>query len=75
MGGGISVLAGNSASIDATLIVVNAALGGTGGGTSGQGGGLYIDPAADVTLSPSVEVTFNFASTSADNIFGSYTVS
>ena len=47
------------------------------GGVSGQGvgGGLYIDPAADVTLSTSTEVIFNFASTSDDNIFGVYTIS
>ncbi|MGO9112125.1 MAG: right-handed parallel beta-helix repeat-containing protein [Thermoguttaceae bacterium] len=79
LGGGISVLAGNSASIDTTQIVANAALGGSSGwgGVSGQGvgGGLYIEADADVTLTPLVEVTWNFASTSADNIFGSYTVS
>jgi hypothetical protein len=78
-GGGLSVLAGSSASIDASLIVLNAALGGvTGtGGASGQGigGSLYIGTTADVTLSTSSEVMFNFASTSDDNIFGTYTTS
>lgn len=47
------------------------------GGTSGEGigGGLYIDAGADVTLTKSTEVIFNFASTSDDNIFGTYTKS
>ena len=78
-GGGLSVLAGSSASISSTAIVFNAAPGGAAGkgGTSGQGkgGGLYIDTTADVTLSKSTEVIFNFASTSDDNIFGVYTTS
>jgi hypothetical protein len=73
LGGSISVLAGNSASIDATLIVANSALAGSpgSGGTSGDGigGGLYIESGADVTLSSS-EATCNFASTIDDNIFG-----
>jgi hypothetical protein len=77
-----TVITGNTtASIDTTQIVANAALGGSPGcgrtGASGQGvgGGLYIDAGAGVTLSPSVDVIFNFASTSNDNIFGKYTVS
>ncbi len=76
-GGGLSVLAGSAASIDATWIVANAALGGSAltGGSSGQGsgGGLYIDTSTGVTLSKSSKVIFNFASTSADDIFGVYT--
>ncbi len=81
LGGGCYVLGTTTASIDATQIVANAALGSATGcgrtSTSGQGvgGGLYIDTGADVTLSPSIEVDCNFASTSNDNIFGTYTVS
>ena len=47
------------------------------GGTSGQGqgGGLYIGTTADVTLDLSTVVIFNYASTSGDNIFGTYTIS
>ncbi len=76
-GGGVSVLAGSSAAIDATWIFANAALGGAAGcgGVSGQGvgGGLYIDSDAVVVLSTSSEVFFNFASTSNKDIFGVYT--
>jgi hypothetical protein len=78
-GGGLSILAGSSAAIDGTWIAFNAALGGVAGkgGTSGEGigGGLYIDTGADVTLSKSTEVVFNYASTNDDNIFGTYTIS
>jgi hypothetical protein len=78
-GGGVSVLAGSSAAIDATRITLNSAAGGVAGtgGSSGQGigGGLFIDTGADVTLSKSTKVIFNFASTSDDNIFGTYTIS
>ncbi len=78
-GGGLSVLAGSSASVDSTLIVLNAALGGAGGtgGSSGQGqgGGLYIGTTADVTLDKSTVVLFNYASTSGDNFYGTYTIS
>ncbi len=70
-GGGLYVLGTTTASIDATLITFDAAM----GGSSGSGGGLYIDTLAGVTLSKSSKVLFNFASTSGDNIFGSYTIS
>jgi len=77
-GGGVYVLGTTTASIDATLIAFDAALGGSSGtgGASGQGsgGGLYIDTGAGVTLSKSSRVLFNLASTSADDIFGVYTV-
>ena len=45
------------------------------GGSSGQGtgGGLYIGTGALVTLTKSSKVIRNFASTSADDIFGTYT--
>ena len=70
---------GSSAALDTTWITLNAARGGVGGtgGTSGEGigGGLYIDAGANVTLSKSTEVIFNFASTKDDNIFGTYTKS
>ena len=78
-GGGVSVLAGSSAAIDDTLIMLNAALGGSAGtgGASGQGlgGGLFIDAGAGVTLSKSTRVILNFASTSDHNIYGVYTTS
>ena len=78
-GGGVFVLGTTTGSIDSTLIAFNAAIGGNSGsgGTSGEGigGGLYIDAGADVTLSKSTKVIFNFASTSDDNIFGTYTIS
>ena len=78
-GGGLSVLAGSSASMDSTLIIFNAALGGapgTGGASGqGQGGGVYIEAGASVTLSTRSDVFLNFASTSDDNIFGTYTIS
>ncbi len=78
LGGGISFLAGSSASIGATWVVANFALSGPSGlgGTSGEGvgGGLYIDTGASVTLANPNEVFFNFASTSNDDIFGSYTI-
>ncbi|MGO9464148.1 MAG: hypothetical protein ACLQVF_08325 [Isosphaeraceae bacterium] len=76
-GGGVYVLGTTTASIDATLITFDAALGGCSGtgGASGQGsgGGLYIDTGAGVTLSKSSKVVFNFASTGDDDIFGVYT--
>jgi len=79
LGGGCYVLGGTTASIDSTSTAANAARGGSfgwGGVSSGQGvgGGLYIGTAADVTLSTPSEVFFNFASTSDDNIFGTYTI-
>jgi hypothetical protein len=78
LGGGCYVLGGTTASIDATPIAANAAQGGSfgWGGVSGEsvGGGLYVGTDADVTLSTSSEVFFNFASTSDDNIFGTYTI-
>jgi hypothetical protein len=78
-GGGCFVLGTTSASIDATLIVFNSAMGGSArtGGTRGQGsgGGLYIDTGAVVELSTPFDVFLNLASTSDDNIFGSYTIS
>ena len=72
------MLGTTTASIDATLIAFNAAMGGASGtgGASGQGigGGLYIDAGAGVTLSKSSKVILNFASTSDDDIFGTYTL-
>ncbi len=80
-GGGLYVLGTTTASVDAALITFDAAIGGASGagsgGSSGQGsgGGLYIDTGAGVVLSKSSKVRFNFASTSADDIFGGYTTS
>ncbi len=75
---GMPITGFTTASIDATLITANAALGGLpgwGGVSSGQGvgGGLYIDTGAVVELSTSSAVIFNFASTSHKDIFGVYT--
>lgn len=79
MAGGVYVVGITTASIDETLISLNAALGGSSGtgGASGQGsgGGIYLDAGAGVTLDPSAKVIFNFASTSDDDIFGVYTTS
>ena len=76
---GTPITGATTASIDATLITANAALGGLPGwgGVSGQGvgGGLYIDTGAVVELSTSSAVIFNFASTSHKDIFGVYTIS
>jgi hypothetical protein len=78
LGGGCYVLGTTSVSIDATTIDVNAALGGAGGAGGangdGTGGGLYVGTGAAVTLDKATSVFLNFASTSADEIFGSYTV-
>jgi hypothetical protein len=70
LGGGLSVLTGCSASIDTTLVFANFALGGVSG--QGVGGGLYIQTGAGVMLSNPGEVFLNFASTSNDDIFGTY---
>jgi len=48
----------------------NAGSAGTGG--AGIGGGLYIDSSATVTVFPDTFIGFNFASTSNDNVFGSF---
>jgi hypothetical protein len=77
-GGGCYVYGGTTATIDDSKIVFNAALGGAAGtgGSSGQGtgGGLYIGTGAGVTLSSPSEVVYDFASTSDDDIFGTYTI-
>jgi hypothetical protein len=78
LGGGGYVLGTTSASIDATLIIANAALGGSpgwGGVGQGVGGGLYIDSGAVVDLSTSSEVVFDFASSNHKDIFGVYATS
>jgi hypothetical protein len=78
LGGGCYVFGTTSAAAQATLIVANGALGGApgAGGVSGEGvgGGLYIDTGAAVTLDKVTHVFLNFASTSDDDIFGSYTL-
>jgi hypothetical protein len=76
--GGGSFLGGGTADFDHSQVVFNDALGGAAGsgGTAGQGvgGGLYIFVDASVFLSPDTLVTGNHASTSNNNIFGSFTV-
>jgi Chlamydia polymorphic membrane protein (Chlamydia_PMP) repeat len=66
-GGGIFTDA--TLTVTDTLITLNVADGGSGG--QGIGGGLYIG-AGTTTLTGKTNVVFNFASTSNDNIFGSY---
>ena len=77
-GGGAYVLGTTTASIDSTLIFANTALGGSAGagGKNGQGsgGGLYSDSGGNVQLSASSKVVFDVASTSDDDVFGSYTI-
>jgi hypothetical protein len=77
LGGGIFVGAGDKADIGHVLITANQAVGGAagaGGSTAGRGGGLYIDPSAKVCLSTDSIVVGNHASTSNDDIFGTFTV-
>jgi len=77
LGGGIFVGAG-TATIDPTQIRFNDAQGGAAGsgGAAGNGigSGLYISAGATVFLSKETVVDDNTASTSNDNIFGSYTL-
>ena len=61
-----------TASFTGVLISLNAADGGSGGG-SGYGGGLYIATGAITTLK-NTQVVGNSASTAGNNIYGSYTV-
>ena len=54
------------------MITLNFAFGGSGGG-QGVGGGLYIDLSSGmVTLNDKTKVVGNFASTSNNNIYGTY---
>jgi hypothetical protein len=64
-------VSGGSASFTGALITLNAATGGTGGG-SGYGGGLYIATGALTTLT-NTKVVGNKASTAGNDIYGSYT--
>jgi len=71
-GGGAYNANGSTATITDTLITLNFALGGSGGG-QGIGGGLYIDiSSGTVTLNGKTKVVGNFASTSNNNIYGTY---
>ena len=74
-------LPGAALALTDTLIIANLAQGGdagegVAGGSSGQGvgGGLYLASGGTATLKKTV-VTGNQASTSNDNIYGSYTTS
>jgi hypothetical protein len=80
--GGALYLAGGTVTLTGTTVEDNTAKGGAAGGPSaskglGEGGGLYIDPAASVCLDAFTQanVTHNSASTSNPDIFGSYTTS
>ncbi len=53
-----------------SLITLNVADGGSGGG-QGIGGGLYM-VAGTAALLDNTKVVFNYASTSNDNIYGTY---
>jgi hypothetical protein len=77
-GGACYVYGATTATIDGSEIVFNAAVGGAAGagGAVGQGsgGGLYISAGAGVTLSSPSEVVYDHASSSDDDIFGTYTI-
>jgi hypothetical protein len=78
-GGGLWAGATSTITIHDSTITLNDAQGGAGaGGGSGQGkgGGLYIDPAAGVGLDAFTvaHLLGNAASTSNDDVFGSYTI-
>jgi hypothetical protein len=77
-GGGCYVPGSTTATIDNSKIVLDAAVGGAAGagGSSGQGtgGGLFIGDGAAVTLSSPSEVVYDYASSSDDDIFGTYTI-
>lgn len=65
-------MTGGSATFTDVLISLNAAIGGSGGG-SGYGGGLYIGTGALTTLKGAT-VRGNHASTGGNDIYGPYTV-
>ncbi len=72
LGGALYSTNGATATLTSTTITRNVALGGSGGG-QGIGGGLYIDPTSGtVTLKGKTKVSGNFASTSSNDIFGTY---
>jgi hypothetical protein len=85
LGGGLYV-AGATVTLTTTTVAHNTALGGNGGSGAygagsgnpglGEGGGLYIDPAALVCLDAFTQanVSHNKASTSGNDIYGSYTI-
>jgi hypothetical protein len=80
LGGGIYVGSGAAVSLHNCTVTSNSAIGGKKGGTGaadglGEGGGLSIDPLAPVGLDAFtvVNVLSNSASTSGNNISGSYT--
>jgi fibronectin-binding autotransporter adhesin len=72
-GGGIysgGVVSSATLTLIDTLVTLNQADGGSGGG-QGIGGGLYI-AAGTATLTGKTKVVLNFATTSNNNIFGTY---
>jgi hypothetical protein len=79
LGGGI-YLAGGTASLHNSTVTGNKAVGGQGGGGGasnglGEGGGVFIAPSASVCLDLFTQANAkkNTASTTGDNIFGSFT--
>jgi hypothetical protein len=79
LGGGLYVAAG-TASLHNSTVTGNKALGGQGGGGGasaglGEGGGVFIAPAASVCLDAFTQanVKKNTASTTGDDIFGTFT--
>jgi hypothetical protein len=82
LGGGMYVGANAVVSLHTCTMTQNSAIGGRAGNGiggaagTGAGGGLYIDPLASVCLDASTvaNVTSNNASTSGNDIYGSYTV-
>jgi hypothetical protein len=71
-GGGAYIANGSTATFTDTLITPNFALAGSAGGL-GIGGGLYFDPSSGtVTLSGKSKVVGNMATTSNNDIYGTY---
>ena len=69
-GGGVFTI--GITTITDTLITFNVASGGSGGG-EGTGGGIYIFAGfGTTTLTGKINVIANFASTSSNNVYGTY---
>ncbi len=68
-GGGI--LSFGSMNLTDTLVTLNQADGGNDGG-QGVGGGLWLAPSSTTTLTGKTTVVLNFATTSNNNIYGTY---
>jgi len=74
-GGGIYVASGGNVSLTAATITGNYANGGSGGAGNGQGIGGGVYSLGALTFDNKTIIKTNHASTSNDDIFGSYTIS